>query len=109
MLLVGLVIRVEEGTLFFTPVNGVSSAGAAAGVEEVTAVFTLGDCTWISVVFTLGNDVTGGGDGNMSALFNVSTIFNNIFWVRSPASRVGVVLDGGDVKMVMISVTDYLR
>ena len=56
---------------------------------------------------TLGDGV--GGFGSISALLSVSVIFCRALHVGSPASKLSVVVEGGAVRMVIISVAACLK
>ena len=51
----------------------------------------------------------GDGAGILSALLGVSAIFKSALRVLSPASNVGVVENGGSVKIVTIYVVAYCK
>ena len=50
-----------------------------------------------------------GGFGSFSALLSISAIFCRVLRVESPASKLGVVVEGGVVRMVIIYVAACLK
>ena len=53
---------------------------------------------------TLGSDTLGVlSFGNLGGLFKIDAISNNAFFVLSPILVVGIIDDGGAVKILMIS------
>ena len=80
--------------------------------------FTLGTgaalamCVGIVVGCTLG-DVAGGVDGAVIGIgwirFNCVAKVKSAFLTGSPASKLGVVVDGGDVNIVIISVAAWRK
>ena len=98
--------RADTGILF----------GASEGVRDGTCVSTLGSCAiyfeWVDTADgnTLGVSVSIlTGSGIVSILFNCFANVSKALRTGSPASKLGVVVDGGFVRMVMISVAACLR
>ena len=99
--------------------------GMGVGVGEVAGLSDIEcDCNLGSVVLSVGVDIGAvicpfdgvstlgdgvGGFGSFSALLIVSAIFCRALRVGYPASKLGVVVEGGDVMMVIISVAACLK
>ena len=93
--------------------------GDVAGLSDIECACTLGIIA-LSVgvalgavicnfdyVSTLGGSV--GGFGNISALLIFSALFCRALRVRSPVSKLGVVIEVGAVRMVIMSVATCLK
>ena len=90
--------------------------GAGFGGRDDPCVPTLGSCAISSdlmngaVGSTLGGAVSIlTGSGIVSILFNCFANVSNALRTGSPASKLGVVVEGGFVKIVMISVAACFR
>ena len=85
-------------------------AGVCAGLSTLGGFVRAAACCGRVGVLTLGDAATGTGwIGIISTLFICVANVSNAFLTGSPASRLGVVVDGGCVSMVMISVAACLR
>ena len=89
------------------------------GLSNVECACTLGSVA-LSLIVAIGAvlvtfDVVStlrygvGGFGSVSALLSVSAIFCSALRVGSPASKLGVVVEDGAVRMVIISVAACLK
>ena len=90
--------------------------GFSVGVGDGTCVSTLRSCAisfeWMSTAdgITLGVGASIlTGSRIVSILFTCFDNVTNALRTRSPASKLGVVVDGGAVRMVMISVAACFR
>ena len=93
--------------------------GGVTGLSDVECDYILGSvalsvgvsiCVVIDIfddVSTLGDGV--GGFGFFSVLLSVSAIFCRSLCVGSPASKLGVVVEGVAVRIVIMSVAIYLK
>ena len=80
-------------------------AGIFAGVVTLGSFVRASECRGRAGVLTLGDAATGTGYiGIISTLLSWVAKVNSAFRTGSPASRLGVVVDGGFVNSVIMSV-----
>ena len=85
--------------------TGLSNAECACTLGNVVLSVVVAIGTVICMfegASTLGDGV--GGFGSFSDLLSVSAIFCRALRVESPASKLGVIVEGGAVRMVIISI-----
>ena len=90
--------------------------GGDVGARGGTLVPTLGSCVLLGDLARGANGITLGGDASIltgSGIFSIRwSCFANVsnaLRTGSPASKLGVVVDGGFVNIVMISVAACFR
>ena len=93
--------------------------GEVVVFSDIECACTLGSVS-LSVIVTIGTVLVTfdgdstlgdcvGGFGSVSALLSVSVIFCRALRVGSPDSKLGVIVRGGDVRMVIISIAVCLK
>ena len=93
--------------------------GEVIGLSDVECACTLGSVA-LSIGVAQGTVVDNfdgvptlrdgvGGFGSFSALLSVSVIFCEELRFGSPTSKLGVVVKGGAIRMVIMSVAAYLK